>query len=340
MIKYNWQVIGQEKISQFLQKNIDKQKLAHGYLFIGKEHLGKSLMAQKFIASLLCKDYHEQNQSPVEILPCANCVFCSQLAKNIHPDVYFLKREEDKKNITVEQVREMQKVLYLTSFLNSYKIALIEKADELSESAQNALLKILEEPRPKTIIILIASDLKFLLPTIVSRCRVIKFYPVNTENIFQHMINLGATREEARDYSALAHGQIGLAVNLYNNPDYYKAYLEKTKQFIELFDSNLAERFEFVAQLMAGHDSSIQKTQFLTTELEFWQLFIRDILFLKYNLGHLLVNLNYKEKLEKLAKKYNSAKLVGLLLIINKIQKTLNYNINSQLALENLVLNF
>jgi DNA polymerase-3 subunit delta' len=340
MNKYNWKTFGQGKISQFLQKNLDNNKLAHAYLFVGKEHLGKSLLAKEFTKSILCQDYHRQSQNSVEFLPCGQCVFCQQFEKGIHPDVYFLKKEEDKKNIIVEQVREMQKILYLASFLNSYKIALIEQAGDLNESAQNALLKVLEEPRKKTILILVANDLNMLLPTIISRCRVIKFQPVATEMIFHYLINLGANREEARVFSSLAHGQIGLAISFFNNPDYYKLYLERTKQFIELFSYNLTNRFKMIGDTLSVYDTPLGKAEFLIQELDDWQIFLRDILFLKNNLGHLITNWHFQEQLQKLAGEFTSRKTIMLMKKIEEIKATLSYNINPRLAVENLLLNF
>ena len=106
MINFNWPVIGQEKIVKFLQKGLANEKLAHAYLFTGQQHLGKQLVVDSFIASVLCHDYHLQNKLKIKELPCGECAFCQQLKKKIHPDVYFLNLEEDKKNITVEQVRE------------------------------------------------------------------------------------------------------------------------------------------------------------------------------------------------------------------------------------------
>jgi len=339
MQKYNWQTVGLEKISQFLQKNLANNKLAHAYLFVGKEHIGKNFLAREFSKTILCQDYHEQNQNKAESFPCNQCVFCSQFDKGIHPDVYFLKKEEDKKNITVEQVREMQKILYLTSFLNSYKIVLVEKAEELSEGAQNALLKILEEPRPKTILILIANNSNSILPTITSRCRVIKFQPVASEKIFHHLLGLGASREQARLFSALVFGQIGLAINFYDNPDFYQNYLEQTKQFIRLWGDNLAVRFKTVDNLLTNSFTPLEKQTVINQNLENWQLLLRDILLVQNNLGHLISNLHFQKETENLAKEIKAVKIIELQKNINQVKKFLNYNINPRLAVENLVIN-
>lgn len=340
MKNYNWGTIGHQKISQFMQKSLDNNKLSHAYLLAGQEHLGKSLMAEKFIASILCADHQQQNKIEIKMLPCNQCIYCTQLAKGIHPDVYFLKKEEDQKNISVEQVREMQKFLYLTSFLNSYKIALIDNAEELSESAQNALLKVLEEPRSKTILILICRDYNLLLPTIISRCQLLKFLPLSIEEIFHHLLKIGANREQARMYSAISHGQIGLAVNFLNNPESFKLYLDQVERFINLIQNNLTYKFKAVESWLTEFESPIEKKEFLSQELNVWQILLRDILFLQNNSGHLITNLHFQKNLEVLAKQYKITKILTLLNQIRQVQQVLAYNVNPRLAVENLVLNF
>ncbi|MCX6744485.1 MAG: DNA polymerase III subunit delta', partial [Candidatus Parcubacteria bacterium] len=239
MNNFNWPVVGHQKIQQFLQKSLANNKLGHAYLFSGPVHLGKSLVAEKFMASILCADYHQQNKKEAQKLPCGECVFCQQFNRGIHPDVYFLKKDEDKKNISVEQVREMHKFLSLTSFLNSYKIALVANAQELSESAQNALLKVLEEPTPKTILILIVNDHNLLLPTISSRCQLVKFRQLSEEQIFHHLVGLGSSREQAKILTALSCGQIGLAIDYLANPELFNSYLEKMGRILAMFNQDL-----------------------------------------------------------------------------------------------------
>ncbi len=340
MKKFNWPIVGHEKNLEFLQKNIVNDKLAHAYLFVGKPHIGKNLTAQSVMSAILCHDYHVKNKMSETEIPCGQCPFCSQINKGIHPDVYFLKKEEDKKNISVEQVREMQKFLYMASFLNSYKIALIENADDLNESSQNALLKLLEEPRSKTILILIATDPKMLLATLVSRCQLIKFMPIGDEKIFHHLISLKASREQARLFTALAHGQIGLAIDFYKNPDLFKDYETKVTQFLSFFDNNLVWRFQLVNNLLSEFKNNIEALDYLKGELNFWQLILRDVLLKKNGLEALMTNFNFEKNISRLAGKYSSQEIIVFLSQINKVSRLLNYNINPKLAIENLVLNF
>jgi len=339
MNNYSWPVVGHSKIQQFLQKSLVNDKLAHAYLFSGQAHLGKSLVAQNFIGSILCRDYHEQIKSEAKNFPCGECIFCQQLDKGIHPDIYKLNKEEDKKNISVEQVREMHKFLNLSSFLNSYKIAVIEDAQDLSEAAQNALLKILEEPAPKTILILLVSDYNFLLPTISSRCQLIKFWPLSEEEIFHHLIGLGTSREQAKIFTALANGQIGLAINYYQKPELFNAYLEETGRILDVFDQDLAARFQIMGKIFQEAKDSPETAKFIQGELNYWQLILRDILTSKNNLNNLLVNLYFQEKIKTLATKYSQPRILALLSQVEQIKRYLNYNINPRLAVENLLIN-
>jgi DNA polymerase-3 subunit delta' len=339
MKKYNWQTIGHHKIVQFLQKSLANDRLSHAYLFSGRPNLGKRLMAEDFIRSIFCLDYHQKNKLAVGNVPCQECIFCQQIKRGIHPDVYYLKKEEDKKNISIEQVREMQKLLQMASFLSSYKIALIEDAQDLSESAQNAILKILEEPSHKTILILLTADYNLLLPTIVSRCQVIKFFPIAKDVIYRHLIDLGSTREEARTFTALVNGQLGLAVDYYTKSELYHEYIDKVNLLLKLFDSNIAGQFRILADLTAGFKNNAELVDFLNLELDLWQLVFRDLLAIKHNLDDLVINLHFKDQLVNLAQKYSSPKIVALLKETRKIKQYLNYNINPRLAVENLILN-
>jgi len=340
MENYNWGIIGHQKISEFLQKSLDNDKISHAYLLAGPEHIGKSLMAKKFMATILCHDYHKNAKILADKIPCGQCVFCTQLAKGIHPDVYFLKKEEDKKNISVEQVREMQKFLSLTSFLNSYKIALIENAEQMSESAQNALLKVLEEPTKNTLIILLCPDSNLLLPTIVSRCQLVKFYPVSQDEISHHLISLGASREQARLYSTLANGQIGLAINFFQNPELFTAYLGQTEMFLSNFTANLVQKFSNLDNSLQDFKGNIEKNSYLLGELKLWESILRDILMCKQGLISFLANLHFQNSLEKIAARYSTLEIISFLNQLKQIKKYLTYNINPRLAVENLVLNF
>ena len=153
--EFNWPLVGNDHIVEYLAKSIANNNIGGSYIFTGPDNLGKTTVAKYFANALVCLN-KEQGEG---ILPCGQCSACEQVNKQIHGDVHLIKKEKDKKNISIEQVREFIRVLGMASFLNSYKIGIIKHAESLSLEASNALLKTLEEPKVKVIIILVSSSI-------------------------------------------------------------------------------------------------------------------------------------------------------------------------------------
>ena len=157
--QFKWPIIGHSNIVSYLKKCLATNNASHAYLFVGQSHIGKTTVAESFVNSLICENLHQGNGQ----VPCGACQCCQQLSNKIHPDVYWLKREinektgELRKNISIEQIRELQNKLSLHSFLNSYKVAVINEAEALSQEAANSILKTLEEPTAKTVLIIKSS---------------------------------------------------------------------------------------------------------------------------------------------------------------------------------------
>jgi len=335
--QYNWEIVGHQKVINHLQGSIDSGNLAHAYIFTGPAHLGKKLVMEKFIASVLCHDYHQGKKKEI---PCKICPPCKQLEKNIHPDVYWVKKDEEKMDITIEQIRELKEKLSLSSFLNSYKIAVIEEAEKMNESSQNALLKILEEPAKKTIIILLTADYSLLLPTIISRSRLIKFHRIKSDLIFDHLISLGASREQARSLTQLANGRQGLALDYFHHQELFEQYQEKTKLFFQVLGGELYEKFNLVDSLVTKGAKMAENIPLVAENLNLWQLLLRDMLFVKLGLEEYVSNYLVITNLRQSVEKYQSAKLITMIKNIDQIKRYLERNVNLSLALENLVLSF
>src|SRR3989344_337474 len=159
---FNWPFFGNKHIIDFLQGGITASNLAHCYVFSGPRDLGKSTVARHFAISLLCDNFANGRGT----LPCGQCLSCRQFAKKNHSDVYYLRKLEDKKNIAIDQVREFIRSLSMGSLMGSYKIGIIAQAESLSIEAANALLKTLEEPKRKALVILLTARLAHLPATI------------------------------------------------------------------------------------------------------------------------------------------------------------------------------
>ena len=145
------------------QQMAGRAQHAHAYLLHGPAGIGKRALAERLMASLLCKQ-------PVGLEACGSCKSCSLLAAGSHPDNYILEPEEADKAIKVDQVRELVNFVVQTAQLGGRKVVLVEPVESMNVNAANALLKSLEEPSGNTILLLVSHQSSRLLPTIRSRC--------------------------------------------------------------------------------------------------------------------------------------------------------------------------
>ena len=257
---FEWPQIGNENLIEFLDRSLFQHKLAQTYVFSGPEDLGKSTVALAFARNLIISDVAETRDF-----------------SSVNSDLHILSREPGKKNISIEAVRDFIKMLSLSSFLNSYKIGIIKEAETLSPEAANALLKTLEEPREKVIIILLTSSVDLLLPTIVSRSQVLYFYPVAFETVYDYLTKeLNLKRSDAKDMAALAAGRPLLAAKFVENEAIYDNQLITAKLLLSFFNLNIAERIKALSNYLTDNGPlSVSKASDI---LEIWARVTRDLL--------------------------------------------------------------
>ncbi|MFA6321876.1 MAG: DNA polymerase III subunit delta' [Candidatus Buchananbacteria bacterium] len=332
--RFRWPVIGHSNIISFLQQELQKGQIAHAYLFVGPDNIGKTAVANFLANSLVCR--HLNNQE--EFVPCGRCECCQQINNQIHPDVYWLRRQTGdsgklNKNISVDQTRELMEKLSLCSFLNTYKVAIIESAQTLNNASANSLLKTLEEPAPQTVLILLANNISDLPSTIASRCQVIKFLPVSQPVIENHLIELGCERKKAKKISALSFGRPGLAIKYFLEPEVYEELKEKNKILISLMRGSLDEKFKIMNEVA---DSDLDN---IKIELSLWKRFLRDLALVGCLEG-LVSNQSFLSELKDLSQLYQPKKIISLIFEIDNARRFLDANANPKLTLENLALNF
>jgi len=335
----NWPVLGNEHIVKFLAKSISNNKIAGTFIFAGPDDLGKTTIANYFAFSLLC-------QSKNECLPCGKCPACRQnqigrLKKNedtfesVHADLHLIKREKDKKNIAISQVRDFIHSLEMSSFLNSYKIGIIKNAESLSDEAANALLKTLEEPKNKVIIILITSDLDALPKTISSRSQILKFHPVKTELIYDYLIkNHQASRSQAKNLSRLCLGRPALAIKFLEDKIFYENYLKRVKAFLTFFDEDINTRFELINELLPNKLVGQEVVKLAKRIIEIWHGLTRDLLLLKFDQLDLVQHEIVMQELEDKKNKCSTGALLNLSIALKQAEEYLKANVNPKTALE------
>lgn len=140
-------------------------RLAHALLLKGADGVGKRHLAMWLAAAVLC-----DRKTTERLEPCGECASCKLIEAGSHPDLWWVRPEEDKQQISIDQVRAACERLSKTSYREGYKVAIVEPAHQMTTAAANSLLKTLEEPAPASLLILVTSQPSALLPTVRSRC--------------------------------------------------------------------------------------------------------------------------------------------------------------------------
>lgn len=223
--------VGHDNILNTLRKIVVGKKIPHSFIFSGIEGIGKKLSAIYFAKLLNCES--DTNT------PCNICSSCKKIDKNIHPDISIL--DTQKKQITIEMVREIISFAQTNPFEGKYKVAIVNDAHKLNQFASNAFLKTIEEPYSSTIFILITHSLNRLLPTIQSRCIKINFSPINHENLLNILIQMGHDEQKINEIIELTDGSVLQAINLLNDDVFNDIAMMKdflnhlnTKNFFEI----------------------------------------------------------------------------------------------------------
>ena len=185
---------------------------AHAYLITGPRGVGRRTLGLRFAQALNCTN-------PVSAgVPCGSCDDCKRIEAHKHPDLNIIEAEVEGGTLKVEQVRELRRLIVLRPFQARYRVAMLLRFQEANDAAGNALLKTLEEAPSYAVLILTAESSEGLLPTIVSRCEVLRLHPVALESI-QHLLERkGADQDRARLLAHISEGRPGVALGMLADP--------------------------------------------------------------------------------------------------------------------------
>ncbi len=200
-------VRGHERPRDFLRSAMAQERLPHALLFAGPEGVGKRSLALALVASLQCEGAGDD--------ACGDCSACRQLQAGTHPDFQLVQLATGKKEIGIDRIRELKRFMQLQPVRGKTKVGVINDAHLLTVAAQNALLKVLEEPPARSFLFLISGSPDALLATVRSRCQRLQFAPLPTDMVADIlMAGTSTSAETARRLAVLADGSPGRAQSL------------------------------------------------------------------------------------------------------------------------------
>lgn len=257
--------IGHQKAWRFLSKTIETGKISHAYLFSGSDKVGKKKVALEFIKLLNCQEEKAEKR------PCQSCRSCREIEKKSFADLMFI--EPEKKEISISQIRNLSWKLALQSHSALFKSVIIDEAHLMNLEAQSALLKTLEEPRGRVVIILVTAFPELLFPTIISRTERIKFSPVPKEEIKRYLKEKGISEEKSEELISLSLGKPGEIMDFLNYPQKLEERIKKIKDLKKIISSPLSFKFQYAKE--ESQDSKV-----MIETLDFWLRCFRASLFL------------------------------------------------------------
>lgn len=324
----NWGVTGHEWAAAMLQEHIARGQARHAYLLSGPAGVGRRTLALRFAQALNC------TQPPQPGGFCGQCRACLLIEKMQHPDLSLVQAEKRGGSLLIDQVRELQHTLSLSPYEARYRIALILRFEDATISAQNALLKTLEEAPERVILLLTACDAESLLPTIVSRCEELRLRPMPLEKLKETLVkNWQTPPEEARQLAHLTGGRLGLAIRYHQEPQLLETRLELAADVFHLLECSRRERFAYAEQRFKGRDRERERWM-----LEVWSSVWRDVLLTAGGAKTPPVNLALASEINALSRQVGFDGASAVLIELEEGLAKLDANLNPRLLAENILL--
>ena len=259
-------IIGHEEIISRFRSSIELDRVGHAYIIGGEEGSGRSTLVNAFAKALQCENGESES--------CGNCKSCKQVESGNHPDIIYVTHE--KSTISVDEIRkQVVDTMEIKPYSSKYKIYIIKDGEKMTEEAENALLKTIEEPPEYGIVFIITTQPEKLLPTIQSRCIIINTKPVKEKEIHDYLIETYGI-DEAKASFAVEYGQgnLGKAILLATNEEYEGLVRSVIELEANIFEMTLDEISDAIQKCSAYKMN-------INDYLDLMMMWYRDILILK-----------------------------------------------------------
>ena len=318
-------VVGHKDILKYISSAVENNRVSHAYILNGERGSGKKMLANLFAMTLLCETGDNE--------PCGKCHSCKQAESGNHPDIITVTH--DKPNtISVDDIRtQVNNTVDIKPYQGPYKVYIIPQADMMTPQAQNAILKTIEEPPSYAVFLLLTENAETLLPTINSRCVMLKLRNIKDTLIKKYLMeNLEIPDYKADMCTAFAQGNMGRAIMLANS-DHFNEIREEAVQLLKHI--NEMELNEIVA---AVKNISVYKLE-ITDYLDIIMIWYRDVLL--YKATKEIDKVVFKDQLQSIKEQARKSSYEGIELILESLEKAkarLKANVNFDLVMELLFL--
>jgi len=326
--EHHWPVYGHDWAVDHLRKSMAHGRVRHAYLIAGAESVGKETLARAFAMALNCTHADEAAR------PCGECRSCRTTLSGNHPDIVYSQLDPTSGALKIEEIRGVIQRLALKPFEARYRVAILPDFDHAAPRAQDALLKTLEEPTSHAILILLASSLDPILPTITSRSQIIHLRAVSA-GVIEAVLKdkFGADAQTAALLAHLCGGRLGWAVRALEDA----AVLEQRQTALDLLEQILMT--DRIGRFALAEDLSRDKLSLIPL-LELWQTYLRDLILLCEGSALEPANLDRADHLDALAHRMSGDEALIALRATQNLLNVLNTNANTRLALEVMLLDY
>ena len=334
-------ILGQERVLEYLKAAFNRGRLAHAYLFLGPEGVGKESVARALAAALNCAELREDGDA------CGICPSCKRLAAGAYPDLHVIYPTSKGRTpeIKIEQIREFRRVTAYPPVGGGWRVALVKPAEALTDEAANALLKTLEEPPPQHLLILTAGVEADLFPTVVSRCQKLAFTPLPYPLITQELLRHGLSPSQAALLAALSGGSLGQALAL-EPEELLRQRQQVLNDLKSLSRGNATTALDWAQDLAKKEKKESEeegkkegkgrkKGEETDTFILFTQLWYRDLLLLACGAPErLLAHQDLVQELQAEAASNHGDVWLAKLAALSEAQRHLRANLNPELTLD------
>lgn len=318
-------IIGHEDIVKHFKSSIELGKMSHAYILNGEKGTGKRTLAGVVAKTMQC-----EGGSPD---PCGTCKSCLQAESGNQPDIIWVDHEKPNV-ISVDEIRtQIINDIDLKPYSSKYKIYIVPDAQIMNIQAQNALLKTLEEPPEYAVIMLLTSNVDKFLPTILSRCIVLNFKPVEPLHMMEYLVSqIGVDRQKARFCTDFAQGNLGKAVRLAISTDYSEIKEDSIRLLRRIQDMEMDEIILAVRK-MGKYKLDI------TDYIDIMTMWFRDILMVKIsNSPNKIIFRDEFSTMKKQASRVSYEGIEEILGAMDKLKVRLEANVNFDIAMELMLL--